>query len=224
MSRDWALRSGERQTASHIRDVDAAHRARYEWAAARLGVVTHGLDAFCATGYGTGYLAATCGGDWTGLDGSTEAVTLAASVYPSCTFRTQMFPSAFPTGMDAVVSLESIEHVKEDRAFAETLAGSLALGGRLVVSTPDERGLPLSVFRNRFHVRHYTPESLTKLFDGLGLHCTHRAAQMVHGIARDASGIRRTGRVPEAEQGVTEDPLWQRAGSFLLAAFTRVSV
>lgn len=224
--RDWSLASGERQVSPVWGDANAAHRARYQWASdiLRARPVRFGADVFCATGYGTAHLADEIGGVWTGYDASAEAIAVAADAHPSLTFHVAEFPCPLPMGtMDAVVSLESIEHVADDRAFVAALVAMLAEGGDLVVSVPNEARIPAATFGNRFHVRHYTPDAFHALFAGLGLACLGVYGQRIH-VQRDTPwGRQRAGRVPDAEQVVQRDDGFASDPCALLAHFRRVA-
>jgi len=225
-TRDWSLASGERQTSPHFRDVNAAHQARYRWAAdvLRTVPVRFGADVFSATGYGTAFLATEVGGCWHGYDGCAEAVALAARTHPHLAFSAARFPCPLPEGeYDAVVSIESIEHIADDRAFAAALAGMLVPGGHLLISVPNEVRIPAAAFGNRFHERHYTPDALNALMDGLGLELVGRYGQRIHRFVETAYGPQRRGRVDDALQGVQPDPAWDSVPCALLAHYRRVA-
>lgn len=225
-TRDWSLASGERQTSPHFADANAAHRARYQWAVDMLRAVPvrFGADVFSATGYGTAYLSREIGGVWEGFDGSHEAVALAATAHPHLAFSVARFPCPLPVGTcDAVVSIESIEHVEDDRTFAAALVEMLRVGGDLLVSVPNEDRIPAAAFGNRFHVRHYTPDTLTALFAGLGLEVIGRYGQRIHRFVETAYGPQRRGRVDDALQGVQPDPAWDSVPCALLAHYRRVA-
>jgi SAM-dependent methyltransferase len=229
-ARDWRLDSGERQTVSRFEDATASHRARYRWAAnlLRSVPVRFGADVFCATGYGTAYLADEVGGVWSGWDGSADAIALGRRVHPRLALESAAFPCALPEGtMDAVVSIESIEHVEDDASFVASLTTMLRPGGHLLVSVPNEARIPCATFGNRWHVRHYTPESFSALFAGpmeqLGLALVATYGQRIHLLADTAWGPQRRGRVPEAEQDVHPDEAWASNPCTLLAHFQRVA-
>ncbi len=61
---------------------------------------------------------------------------------------------------DAVVTFQVIEHIKNDRFFLQEIKRVLKPGGILVLTTPNIR---MSLTRNPWHVREYTPEGITKL-------------------------------------------------------------
>jgi 2-polyprenyl-3-methyl-5-hydroxy-6-metoxy-1,4-benzoquinol methylase len=225
-TRDWSLGSGERQTSPFFGDVNAAHRERYAWAASMIGE-RPGLtaaDVFCATGYGTRYLADQTHTTLWGIDGSDEAIARAAAAHgDGATFAVRQFPCALPEhAFDFVVSIESIEHVEDDAAFVRALVGMLVPGGALLLSVPNEERIPCAEFKNPFHVRHYTPAALRALVAAAGLTVVTEYSQHIHRFVRTAWGVQRQGRIPDAEQCVREDPGWASNPCALLAHCRRV--
>ncbi len=61
---------------------------------------------------------------------------------------------------DCVISFQVIEHIKKDRLFVEEVCRVLKKGGVFIVSTPN---IEMSLTRNPWHVREYTPSELTQL-------------------------------------------------------------
>lgn len=64
---------------------------------------------------------------------------------------------------DWVISFQVIEHIRDDRAFVAEIHRVLRPGGRFLVTTPNA---PMSLTRNPWHVREYTPEELRQLLLG----------------------------------------------------------
>lgn len=175
---DLSLNSGERQTAKVYREVRADHRFRYEWAAALIGPDTLGLDCFCGAGYGTWLLAQTR--DVLGYDGSAEAIAFAQQHYATARARYQSayWPFTLQANTyDFVVSLESIEHVKDGDGFFDALTAALKPGGLLIYSTPNEDRLSHVGMGNHFHHRHYTHHQAMALADRRGLELVDYAGQ-----------------------------------------------
>lgn len=62
--------------------------------------------------------------------------------------------------VDCVISFQVIEHIKRDREFVREVHRVLKKGGRFIVSTPNR---PMSLTRNPWHVREYSPEEFGRL-------------------------------------------------------------
>jgi len=62
--------------------------------------------------------------------------------------------------IDFVVTFQVIEHIKNDRYFLEEVKRVLKPGGKLILTTPNIR---MSLTRNPWHIREYTPEQMKKL-------------------------------------------------------------
>ncbi len=63
---------------------------------------------------------------------------------------------------DWVISFQVIEHIRRDRELVREVWRILRPGGRFIVTTPNAR---MSLTRNPWHVREYTPETLTALLE-----------------------------------------------------------
>lgn len=178
---DLSLKSGERQTAPVYREIRADHRFRYEWADSLIGPDTFGVDCFCGNGYGTWLLAQSR--DVIGYDGSAQAIDFAARHYATqrAEYRCAYWPFDLPAAaFDFVVSLESIEHVRDGEGMFAALAASLKPGGVIVYSTPNEDRLPHGEMRNEFHHRHYSWAQAAGLADRYGLKLIDHAGQDVY--------------------------------------------
>jgi SAM-dependent methyltransferase len=178
---DFSLNSGERQVGTTYQSIRADHRYRYEWADACIPRTGFGVDIFCGNGYGTWLLSEA---RWVlGIDGSAEAIRLADQYFrrPSGMFSVGVYPFTLPvSGLDFVVSLESIEHVEDGSGFFRSLADSLKPGGVLVFSTPCEDQLPLAGTGNHFHHRHYTLTQTLELASSHDLILVEWAGQDVY--------------------------------------------
>jgi SAM-dependent methyltransferase len=69
----------------------------------------------------------------------------------------------------AVLALDIIEHVDDDRALVATLASLLAPGGILIINVPALPELFSEFDQANGHRRRYTPETLRAAFDGTQL-------------------------------------------------------
>jgi SAM-dependent methyltransferase len=141
------------------------HLAVYEWIAERcrgLEVV----DMACGEGYGTAALARRAARA-TGVDANPEAHEHASLKYtrPGVRFVRDLVES-FAEPCDAVVFLQTIEHVQEPRRILEHLRSMLRPGGVAYVSTPNVLTLaPPGAEKsgNPWHVREYRAEEFRAL-------------------------------------------------------------
>jgi SAM-dependent methyltransferase len=70
---------------------------------------------------------------------------------------------------DAVLALDVIEHLDDDRAAVATLAGLVAPGGVMVLSVPARPELYSEFDAIQGHRRRYDPAALERAFEGSGL-------------------------------------------------------
>ena len=141
------------------------HLAVYEWVADRcrgLEVV----DMACGEGYGTAALARRAA-RVTGVDANPEAYEHARLKYsaPGVRFVRDLI-DRYHDHCDAVVFLQTIEHVEDPEAVLAHLRRMLRPGGTAYVSTPNVLTLaPEGAERsdNPWHVREYRPEEFQVL-------------------------------------------------------------
>lgn len=145
------------------------------------------LDVGCGAGLLTEPLA-RLGGRATGLDAAPENIGAArahaAASGLDIDYLTGGIESVAGRRFDLVVSMEVVEHVADTTAFAQGLADALALGGLLILSTPNRTLLsqlalitvgegtgmiPKGTHDWRQFLR---PEELTELLEGAGLKVT----------------------------------------------------
>ena len=135
------------------------HLAVYEWIAARVGG-GRVLDMACGEGYGSNVLAEHAA-EVVGLDANPEAHEHARLRYGRAGLRferglVETFGDA--GAFDAVVFLQTIEHVRDPGAVLEHERELLAPGGVAYVSTPNVLTLaPAGAERsvNPWHIREY---------------------------------------------------------------------
>lgn len=147
----------ERLYATSLDDVRPDHLARYRWVAERLAGLRV-IDAACGCGYGSAVLA-DAGCLVIGLDNSAEAIVFAQDNWkrPGARFAVADLMQVGLPAAEAVVSFETIEHLKRPKRF---LRAALRAASILICSVPNERVVPFGEFSNRFHYRHYTQEQL----------------------------------------------------------------
>ena len=142
------------------------------------------LDMGCGGGLLTEPLA-RLGADVTGVDGAAESVVIAAAHAAaaglSIDYRIGDTGVVAGESFDLVASLEVVEHVTDPRAFVRGLAGALAPGGLLIMSTPNRTprsrltmvalGEGLGFIPRGTHrwEQFLTPPELTALLEGVGL-------------------------------------------------------
>lgn len=112
------------------------------------------LDFGCGSGYGAEILT-DAGMSVVGVDSSDEAIAFARLRAPLALIAGDMCGGDY----DAIVAIESVEHVEDDVALFDEFYRRLAPGGLLYVTTPRAcatRGV------GRFHVREYSQEQLAE--------------------------------------------------------------
>lgn len=145
------------------------HIYRYMFAA---GLTQHKtvLDVACGTGYGLSYMAEKGSGRAVGVDLSPEAVGYARERFGGngkisyiCADGTRM-PFA-DDSFDAVVSFETIEHIRKYRQFLSECRRVVKEGGLLICSTPNRRIFSPRLAKpiNTFHVKEFWPDEFHRL-------------------------------------------------------------
>lgn len=164
--RDFSLYSGERQVGATLSEIRRDHVARYELAIDDLKKRKCKIiaDCFCGNGYGTSYISKSIKNSRVlGLDASKEAIEFADRHYDNerTFFINKYFPFELPHNtFDAVVSFESLEHVKNGMEMYKMLVSALKPGGVLWFSVPNEKINSLKINNHKFHVKHYTNEEI----------------------------------------------------------------
>lgn len=141
------------------------HEARYDWAALRAaGNIV--LDIACANGYGSAVLAAHSASRVVAADIAMEPLVEARTRNNVDVLCASVLRLPFPDAtFDLVVSLETIEHVRDDGAYVAEIRRVVKDDGVLICSTPNRavlnpgRALSDRPF-NPFHVREYTAPEL----------------------------------------------------------------
>jgi SAM-dependent methyltransferase len=145
------------------------HLVVYEWIGQRCagGRV---LDMACGEGYGSAVLARTAR-EVVGVDANPEAHEHAAAKYsrPGLSFARALIEE-YDAGApyDAIVFLQTVEHVERPQPLLERFASLLAPGGVAYVSTPNRLTLaPPGAVKsgNPWHVREYDDGEFAALLD-----------------------------------------------------------
>jgi SAM-dependent methyltransferase len=133
------------------------HLAVYEWIAARVGGLRV-VDLASGEGYGADVLARAAA-SVVGIEPNPDAYEHARLRYPQVAFRRDI-AETFAERCDAVVFLQTIEHVADPGAVLDNIRAQVAPGGVAYVSTPNVLTLaPPGAQRsdNPWHVREYRP-------------------------------------------------------------------
>lgn len=143
------------------------------------------MDVFCGNGYGSLLIEQKTNAELTSIDGSKEAVQLAKKYYGNnkIKYTCKCFPFRMKKNCyDFIVSLESIEHVKDDALFLNCLYGALKQNGILIISTPNSEKNDLTVNVNHFHYRHYTNEEFIRFSRAMGFELLEMYGQDVYSV------------------------------------------
>jgi SAM-dependent methyltransferase len=141
------------------------HLVVYEWIAARVGGLRV-IDMACGEGYGAAVLARSAAAV-VGVDANPQAHEHARARYrlPNLSFERDLIES-FAAPADAVVFLQTIEHLQDPGAALEHFRELVGEGGVVYVSTPNvltlaPRGAPRS--DNPWHVYEYRAAEFERL-------------------------------------------------------------
>ncbi len=201
-----------RKTRKILQNIRQDHIARYELAANIIKEFfpdknINGLDIFCGNGYGS-YIVAKALNNLqkiTSVDGSKETINFAKKNYGSkkIKYKHKLFPFKLNKNFyDFIISLESVEHVKDDKVFIETLVNALKPNGIFILSTPNEEKQSLKLNPNRFHYRHYITKEMVKQLETFNLRLVALYGQNVYKM--DADG-KYSGILSQNEMGLEKD-------------------
>jgi 2-polyprenyl-3-methyl-5-hydroxy-6-metoxy-1,4-benzoquinol methylase len=144
------------------------HLAVYEWIADRCAGLEV-VDLACGEGYGSEVLACRAA-RVTGVDANPDAFEHARLKYerPGVRFVRDLVES-YEEPCDAVIFLQTIEHVEDPKALLDRFRSLLRPGGTGYVSTPNVLTLaPPGAEKsdNPWHLREYRPEEFRRLCEG----------------------------------------------------------
>jgi SAM-dependent methyltransferase len=145
------------------------HLVVYEWIAERVRG-KRVVDMACGEGYGSDVLARTAA-SVVGVDANPDAHDHARLRYvrPNLRFERDLVESFSAHGSDAVVFLQTIEHVQDPGAVLEHFRSLMGEGGTAYVSTPNLLTLaPPGAEKsdNPWHVKEYRAEEFRALCEG----------------------------------------------------------
>lgn len=167
--------TGERQVGRTLEEIEIGHRARYYWALQHIKHGERALDAACGNGYGSRILAQG-GARVLGVDIAKDAIAFANYHYggKDVSFATGRLDGGETLArigaehgpFDAVVSMETIEHLEQPRGFLSSAFSLLKPGGKLLCSTPNAETMPID--KVPFHRAHLSARAATKLLRSIG--------------------------------------------------------
>jgi 2-polyprenyl-3-methyl-5-hydroxy-6-metoxy-1,4-benzoquinol methylase len=136
----------------------------------RIGKNEFWLDCACGSGYGSRFLSNFCE-RVAGYDISFDAVQYARENYkiPYKTAFTSNFNELVDARFNAIISVETIEHMEENEAlvFLESLRTLLLENGELVITTPIVSETNRNP-KNEFHCIEYSNEDFRTLLTNTG--------------------------------------------------------
>ena len=141
------------------------HLAVYEWIAARVPGLRV-IDMACGEGYGSDVLASTAA-SVVGVDANPDAHEHARLRYrrPNLRFERDLV-DRFAEPSDAVVFLQTIEHIEQPGRVLDHFAGMLSPGGAAYISTPNVLTLApdgAEKSGNPWHIREYRANEFREL-------------------------------------------------------------
>jgi SAM-dependent methyltransferase len=120
------------------------------------------LEVGCGEGRGIDWLLPKVI-HYSAIDKIAPVVDALRKKYPQGNFTSGNIPplSGYAgNSFDSIVSFQVIEHIQDDRLFLKEIHRVLKPGGIALLTTPNR---PMSLSRNPWHIREYTPAELTNL-------------------------------------------------------------
>jgi SAM-dependent methyltransferase len=120
------------------------------------------LEVGCGEGRGIDWLLPKIS-HYSAIDKIAPVVEQLQKRYPQASFVSGNIPPLADFAdntFDSVVSFQVIEHIQNDRFFLKEIHRVLKPGGIALLSTPNR---PMSLSRNPWHIREYTPAELSSL-------------------------------------------------------------
>lgn len=178
------------------------HQERYNLALSYIKEGDAVLDVACGVGYGAYYLAVnTSCRSVTAIDISDSALDWAQKYFSNdkVTFCKSNLEKEFTTDLpvtqfDVITSFETIEHLKEDKSFLQSLHKVLKPGSILLISSPNEDLVPYEnnpFFiggKNPDHYRHYRTSEFEQLLQDYGFFITERYTQYANDLVIGSGG------------------------------------
>ena len=154
------LRTAERVSHQDLSDNFVYQRSMLAYVEAANIVNGDVLEIGTGSGYGIDIISANCNKFVTIDKFKNEELQNRADLPKNIEFLQMNIPpftGIADNSFDYVITFQVIEHIEDDNAFVSEIHRVLKPGGKLVVTTPNK---PLSITRNPWHVREYTPTQL----------------------------------------------------------------
>ena len=191
--KDYSLKSGERYHTLDLNLIGGDHLWRYRYAISRVrgsDKRLFGADIFCGSGYGAALVAQKVNASILAIDGSQEGIAIASEKItdPNILWASKIFPFDLPDEcFDFVMSMESMEHVKDHETFFWVLTKSLKKGGLLFISCPNENVMPYTGYK--WHYRHFIPQEVRALASEYGLEEVNAFSTVCCGLKEGKTAI-----------------------------------
>jgi len=149
------------------KEVEQEHIERYNFAKNYLKTEWIVLDAACGSGYGTQILSKVAK-KIIGIDISKKAIVHAKKNFQSSNInffkanleKKLLFDDEY---FDAIVSFETIEHLKEQESMIKEFARVLKKEGLLIISSPDKETIAKIKIKNPYHVKELARKEFVNL-------------------------------------------------------------
>lgn len=185
--KNYSLYSGERQTATTLSKIRTDHINRYNWAIDKISKYTkdiplYGADIFCGNGYGSKLISDKLINlkNLLSIDGSKDAIKIASKYYKTekILFKQKFFPFRLKrNSLNFIISLESIEHIKDDYKLIHLFNQALKQNGLLILSTPNAEKYSRETTYHKFHYRHYLFNNIIDMMKIQGFELLEYAGQ-----------------------------------------------
>lgn len=149
------------------KEIEQEHIERYNFAANYLKKEWVVLDAACGSGYGTQILSKVVK-KIVGIDVSKEAIVYAKNNFQSSDinfFKANLeekllFDDEY---FDAIVSFETIEHLKKQELMIKEFSRVLKKDGLLIISSPDKKTITKTGVKNPYHIKELSKKEFINL-------------------------------------------------------------
>jgi len=197
------IQAGERIYPKSFNEAALDHKERYQLALNYIAPFSNVLDSATGVGYGAHYMAVNsrCNAV-VGVDINLHALDWAKAYFASeknefihADFMSD-FRSSLPFNQfDVITCFETIEHLKDENIFLQTIKSLLKPGGLFLISSPNEEVIPCSQNpfyvggKNPHHHRHYRPSELRHILNVSGFTIVDAYTQCPHKICRGENGF-----------------------------------